>query len=526
MQQKTLHVLVVEDNSDDAALLRQMFRKEAVESFELVHRTTLATAVAYLKKSEVDIVLLDLGLPDGHGVDTIRRIKAVAPETPVIMLTGLDDEILADKAMKEGAQDYLIKGQIENRALPRALRHAVERHRMQTETDLIRNQQMNLKDEFISHVSHELRSPLTAICQFSSILGDGLTGDLNPEQHESIRVILKNSRQLESMIDDLLEVTRAQAGKLTVELRRMSINDAISDILGTLRSSAIERGITVSAHVQPALPLAYADPCRIRQILTNVLDNALKFTPSGGRVTVDAEVFQNNPKFLLVKISDTGCGLDTDVIERIFERLYQVPTPAQAGRKGLGLGLYICKELVNRMNGHIWAESQAGHGTAFSFILPIFSLEDLIAPILVHQDRAVNTVAVLEVGIVAAQSNKRATRVPERVSRAVTERLQRCLLPDLDVLLPKLRSASAGEAFLVVAATNENGAEVMTKRIQEQLEQCQELKQTGLSFTISYQLLNVGNQEQNIPIGNFLRKVTNGIEGLIGSVYAANSYHV
>src|SRR6202162_6656481 len=104
--------------------------------------------------------------------------------------------------MKEGAQDYLIKGQIENRALPRALRHAIERYRMQAETDLIRTDQLQFKDEFLSHVSHELRSPLTAIYQFVTILLDRLDGELNPEQNEYLEVVLRNVKQLKSMIDD------------------------------------------------------------------------------------------------------------------------------------------------------------------------------------------------------------------------------------------------------------------------------------------------------------------------------------
>jgi len=163
MKEKALRVLLVEDNAGDARLLREMFSKEKPDSFELTHLLRMSEAVVHLGKGEVDIVLLDMGLPDEHGLDTVRRAHAVAPGIPVIVLTGLDDELLAAEAMKEGAQDYLIKGQIENRALPRALRHAIERHRMQTETDLIRTQQLQFKDEFLSHVSHELRSPLTVI---------------------------------------------------------------------------------------------------------------------------------------------------------------------------------------------------------------------------------------------------------------------------------------------------------------------------------------------------------------------------
>jgi two-component system sensor histidine kinase/response regulator len=118
----------------------------------------------------------------------------------MIVLTGLDDEALAADAMKEGAQDYLIKGQIKSRALPRALRHAIERHRMQTESDLIRAHQMQFKDEFLSHVSHELRSPLSAIRQFATTLLDRLAGELNLEQRQYLEIVLRNIKQLQSMI--------------------------------------------------------------------------------------------------------------------------------------------------------------------------------------------------------------------------------------------------------------------------------------------------------------------------------------
>src|ERR1700692_1213344 len=216
MKEKALQVLLVEDNAGDVRLLREMFTKEKPGSFELTHLLRMSEAVIHLAKGGVDIILLDMGLPDGHGLDTVRRAHAVAPGIPVIVLTGLDDEALAAEALKEGAQDYLIKGQIENRALPRALRHAIERHRMQAETDLIRTNQMQFKDEFLSHVSHELRSPLTAIYGFVTILLDGLAGELNPEQRDYLEDVLRNRRQLKSMIDDLLEVTRAEGTKLRI----------------------------------------------------------------------------------------------------------------------------------------------------------------------------------------------------------------------------------------------------------------------------------------------------------------------
>ena len=197
MKSKALQVLLVEDNSGDARLLREMFSNESAGSFELTHVLRLSEALSLLAKGGIDIVLLDMGLPDGHGLDTVRRAHAIAPGVPLIVLTGLDDEALAAEAMKEGAQDYLIKGEIENRALPRALRHSIERQRMQSETELIRTHQIQFKDEFLSHVSHELRSPLTAVHQFVTILLDGLAGPLVPEQRQYLDIALRNLWQIE-----------------------------------------------------------------------------------------------------------------------------------------------------------------------------------------------------------------------------------------------------------------------------------------------------------------------------------------
>ena len=138
---KALQILLVEDNVGDARLLYEMFSQERPDSFKLTHLLRMSEAEVHLAKGGVDIILLDMGLPDGHGLETVRRAHAAAPDVPMIVLTGLDDEELAAEAMKEGAQDYLIKGQIENRALPRAFRHAIERHRILAETDLIRTRQ-------------------------------------------------------------------------------------------------------------------------------------------------------------------------------------------------------------------------------------------------------------------------------------------------------------------------------------------------------------------------------------------------
>jgi signal transduction histidine kinase len=498
VKEKPLQVLLVEDNAGDALLLREMFRTESPGDFELTHLSRMSEAVNHLAKGGVDIVLLDLGLPDAQGLDIVRRAHTVAPSVPLIVLTGLDDEILAAQAMKEGAQDYLIKGHIESRALPRALRHAIERHRMQTETDLIRKQQLQLKDEFLSHVSHELRSPLTAIYQFATILADKLPGELNPEQAEYLEIILRNVRQLQAMIEDLLEGTRLQEGKLSIDLQCASVSDAIAYTVRTLEETARSRGVNLSCDLPPNLPSIYADPTRVRQILIILVDNAIKFTPANGVVKVQARVLKKDPNFLLLEVSDSGCGISPDMTERVFERLYQVPDLAEAGRKGLGLGLYICKELVARQGGRIWVESPPGQGAVFSVTLPIFSLTNLIAPALRNDTRLEKSIVFVVTAIDSRNGwlSKEARAEP---CQQVRDLLQRCLHSDLDVLLPKMGSVEGGELFFIVAAADEMGGEALTRRIREQLQRCEQIQQAGLTFSVYYRLLELNDPNQSTP---------------------------
>jgi signal transduction histidine kinase len=377
MSGKPLHVLLVEDNAGDARLLREMFSKEKAGSIQLTHLLRMSDAEALLAKGGVDIVLLDMGLPDAHGIETLRRACSAAPGVPMIVLTGLEDEALAAEAMKEGAQDYLIKGQIENRALPRALRHAIERHRMQAETDLARTLQLQLRDQFLSHVSHELRSPLTSIYSFSSIIADGLAGETSPQQDEYLQIVLKNVLQLQAMVEDLLMVTQSQTGQLRADLEQTSVADAVVYAIDTFRSSAAAKKITITFDPVPNQQAAYADPTRLRQTLTILLDNAIKFTPLGGAVRIQVDLAKEDPAFLQVEVSDSGCGISRSAAEHIFERLYQVSGPGEAGRNGLGLGLYIARDLVTKHGGKIWVNSEPPHGSHFFFTVPVVSMEAL-----------------------------------------------------------------------------------------------------------------------------------------------------
>lgn len=515
MTDHVLQVLLVEDNAGDARLLREMFSKEDPDSFCLTHLLRMQEAEIHLAKGGVDILLLDMGLPDGHGIGTVRRAHKAAPDVPMIVLTGLNDEALAAEAMKEGAQDYLIKGQIENRALPRALRYAIERHRMQKESESNQTQQITLKNKFLSHVSHELRSPLTSIYSFSTIIADGLAGETTPQQDEYLQIILKNIVQLKAMIEDLLEVTREQTGKLTVELQRTSVSEAITDAMNTLQGRATEKGITLSLDLFPEQYFALADPTRLRQVLNILMDNAVKFTPHGGAIDVKVAIFEVDTSQLVVTVSDSGQGIPSALTGRIFEHLYQVDGSSREGREGLGLGLHIAKELVTRMGGTIWVHSELTKGSHFSFSVPRFSLGRSLASMLLRENSSSDGIVLLTAEI---QSKDPSQEVPHEILGMVRSLLQECIRPDTDVLLPNQDVSNLRRCSFVVACTQERGAAVISSRILRHFNRHEILRPSDFIFTISHDILPAVSRDLNESVESFVDHVSTTIQRQIDAV--------
>ena len=237
------------------------------------------------------------------------------------------------------------------------------------ELDRTRREQLEMKDQFISHVSHELRSPLSALHQFTTIMLDGLAGEVSSEQREYLEIVLKNSLQLRDMIGDLLEVTRTQGGKLAIEPQPTSLRDVFRPMIQTYERRAEQKGIAFRTSCPGDLPLVQADPSRIGQVLSNLMDNALKFT-SHGAISVSGCRDQRNES-VRIAVTDTGFGISADCLPKIFDRLYQSPNTLESSRKGLGLGLHICKHLVELHGGRIWVESKEGEGTTVFFTVPV-----------------------------------------------------------------------------------------------------------------------------------------------------------
>ncbi len=396
-----------------------------------------------------------------------------------------------------------------------SLRDVTEQKRISKELEQTRQQQLRLKDEFLSHVSHELRSPLTAIHQFVTILLDGLAGDLNSEQREYMEIALKNVYQLRAMISDLLEITRAETGKLTIEPQCVSIAKVVDETCGTLQKNAAVKGIVLTTDVPNNLPFADADPVRIKQILVNLIDNGIKFTPENGTIFVRARTFDQDPNFLCISVADNGCGISPEDTEKIFDRLYQKEDRISGSRKGLGLGLYICRELVLRHGGKIWVESEIGEGSTFFFTFPVFSLAKLITPILTPQNLAKGSVALIAVEV-SFRKKKVLTETDEDafVLRKVATVLSRCVLPDMDVLMPRMAHGRSGNIFCMVACADQKGSEVLVRRIQSQLALCTDLKNPSLDYAVSSTIVEI----PSIPFEHLVDDVVGKIEDTMRTV--------
>ncbi len=173
------------------------------------------------------------------------------------------------------------------------------------------------------------------------------------------------------MVGDLLDCTRAANGKLAITPQPTEVTPIAMEILRTLRPSATQKGLDLFADLPPTgLPSVVADPVRLRQVLANLVDNAIKFTPAPGTITVSLRDLESEPEMLCLTVTDTGCGLRPEDTTRIFERLSQTAETIDERRQGLGLGLYICGELIQRHGGRIWVESEFGQGSTFCFTLP------------------------------------------------------------------------------------------------------------------------------------------------------------
>jgi PAS domain S-box-containing protein len=230
-----------------------------------------------------------------------------------------------------------------------------------------RNQEIQ---NFYHTLSHELKTPLTSAREFISIVIDGLAGPANETQLEYLGIAKQSCDQLRACVNDMLDATRLETSKLNLDLQPISMSDLVRQVVASMARMAEEKELKLAYEVQADLPEIALDGHRMTQVLTNLISNAIKHTPAKGSIVVRAGDAPGRPELLQVSVADTGRGIPEEEIERIFDRLYQVKAGDATTEQGVGLGLYLCRELVQLHGGNIWVKSKPGEGSTFFFVLP------------------------------------------------------------------------------------------------------------------------------------------------------------
>jgi signal transduction histidine kinase len=386
-------VLVVDDDPDDRAVIRRLLGKQARE-YLIVEASTGAEGLDRVAESAPDCVLLDFYLPDMNGVeflDALTHGSRASHAVPLAVLTGRQSDDIAADALKRGAQDYLVKDGLTAPTLVRAVENAIEKFNIQREllesrvAVELRNRKLEVlrdqlqekvtelaeatkaKDQFLAVMSHEMRTPLNAIIGYADLLDMGLDGELTSSQREQIGRIRVGSRHLLDLINDVLDLARADARKLDVDLRPVDLGAVLEEVTALLERQAREKGIDLVADPIPeSIPHVQADLHRLRQILTNLIGNAIKFTDEGSvRVRCEIEAAER----VLVHVIDTGLGIEPAVLPLVFGEFYQASGELTREKGGSGLGLAISQRLANLMGGDIRATSKPGEGSSFTLVL-------------------------------------------------------------------------------------------------------------------------------------------------------------
>ena len=412
MSGRTIRVLLIEDDEDDYLITRDLLSSEEGQRFSLRWASRLEQGAEYLSEGGLDVVLLDLSLPDSSGWDTLTQVQMLAPEVPVVVLTGLDDNAMGISAIRKGAQDYLSKGRIDRDRLERAIRYAVERKRTEEALKLYRDHLKDLiqrrtaelkrtnrrleagiaerkrteaalrkaitrleehdraKSEFVSNVSHELRTPLASMSYAVDNLLRGVVGPLPERAAAYLDMVREDGIRLGTTISDILDMTRLEQNTLVLSRVKLRLARLVERAVELERRQAEAKGLTISVEPSDGLGFVSCDPQKMERVILNVIGNALKYTAEGGRIDLAIRTDPGLPGLLILDVIDNGLGIAAEHISRVTERYYRVGQHVT----GTGLGLALCKEIVELHGGAIKLASPPpgrARGTQVSMCLPV-----------------------------------------------------------------------------------------------------------------------------------------------------------
>ena len=329
-----------------------------------------------------DVLLIDYNLPDLTGSDFLYKLQSKMDglPPPAIVLTADGGASAAGEALRANAYDFLPKNLVTKDSLGRSMENAMAKHDLQKSirqrTIALEESNRSLQEksreirEFYQTVSHEVKTPLAANREFVSLVRDGVLGSVTDEQADALDYALASCDQIASHFNDLVEVTRLDAGKINLHKEQIAIKSVLRRTMASCARAIEDGNIIVMLPGENKNHQIYVDGDRLTQVLSNLLSNAIKYTSPGGTIEISYETVQAQINF---RIADSGCGIEKKHLSQIFNRLYQVGDDKDHSYSGagMGLGLSIAREIVTLHNGKIWAESEVNIGSQFYITLPL-----------------------------------------------------------------------------------------------------------------------------------------------------------
>lgn len=362
MEKDIWKVLLVDDDEDDYIVTEELLADAERSQFKLDWVETYEAALEAIEQDRHDVYLFDYRLGKDNGLELLREALKLGCQKPIVLLTGLGDHDIDWEAMKIGAEDYLVKGQIDTPLLERAILHAIERKRSEAkQAQLLRELKTvnrELKD-FAYIVSHDLKAPLRGIGSLVKWLATDYADRLDEEGQEMLELLEGRVKRLHNLIDGILQYSRV--GRLREEQVEVDLNQIVAEAI-----DAIAPPEKIKIAVESDLPVILCERTRIQQVFQNLLSNAVKYMDKPqGEIKISCAASNHDWKFA---VADNGPGIEAKHFEKIFQ-IFQTLSPRD-DFESTGVGLTLVKKIIEMYDGRIWVESKVGQGSTFFFTLP------------------------------------------------------------------------------------------------------------------------------------------------------------
>lgn len=360
--EKKQTILVIDDDESMRDSCTQILTKDG---FLAEIAKDGSSGLEKIKETKPDLVLIDLKMPGINGLEVLEKIKEIDPNIIAVVITGYATVESAVEAMKKGAYDFLPKPFTPDE-LRIIIKRGLERRKLILETESLRREKKLIEENFITMVSHQLRSPLVAILQYFEVILGGMAGKVSGKQKEMIQKAQRRLENLMNLISDWLDVARLDNGQIINKLKPLSLKKVIKKTLEDMRPLAKKNDISLELRPSPENKNVLGDEESLKQVFSNLITNAIRYNKPKGKVII---TIKENRDFIATEIQDTGIGIAEEHLPFIFDQFYRVSKGESQKIKGTGLGLSIAKKIVEAHGGSIQVSSEDGKGSIFTVFL-------------------------------------------------------------------------------------------------------------------------------------------------------------